>query len=86
MSVEDNSHPVLTECLFRNNSATVGGAISGSDESVVVIRDCGFDGNNAETSGGACIFQGPKLDFRLSHWWQFLFTEKEMEISVEGVV
>jgi len=46
-------NPMVTNCLFRNNSANYGGAISNIHASCPTITNCTFSGNLAGTSDGA---------------------------------
>ena len=50
-----NSSPVLTDCLFSENSAGGGGGICSADDSTMALTNCTFIGNSASQKGGGLL-------------------------------
>lgn len=48
-----SSNPNLTDCLFKDNSGSYGGAMHNVYTSVVTLTNCTFSGNTASVRGGA---------------------------------
>ncbi|MCP4547964.1 MAG: T9SS type A sorting domain-containing protein [bacterium] len=67
--VRGDGAPLISDCLFANNSAIAGGAISIAASANPTIRDCTFSGNHAG-AGGAIFARGMELHncvFRDNH-------------------
>jgi len=70
LSIHSGSHVTVPDCTFKNNTASFGGAMYVSSESVVDISDLRFEGNKALANdqgsgglGGAIYTYGIDLPF-----------------------
>ncbi len=69
----EESSPVLTDVLFRENSAALSGGALYNSSSDPVLRDCVFEANEARNAGGVInINSSPELTnclFERNHAW-----------------
>ena len=54
----DGGAPAFYNCMFRNNSGSVGGAIAASDIGRIRLEYCVFQENTSATDGGAVYLDG----------------------------